>query len=96
MAKGTHQYLDDPRNTSILININGELLPREDAKISVFDSGFILGDGVWASHWYHSVEQSTYFAAPSTAKFTLTAEQQRVVDEVAPYYEALKNKAITA
>jgi len=47
MAKGTHQYIDDPRNQSILININGELFPRKDAKISVFDSGFILGDGVW-------------------------------------------------
>ncbi len=47
MAKGTHQYQDDPRNQNILININGELFPREDAKISVFDSGFILGDGVW-------------------------------------------------
>mmetsp|Transcript_7343 Transcript_7343/g.25228 ORF Transcript_7343/g.25228 Transcript_7343/m.25228 type:complete len:112 (+) Transcript_7343:81-416(+) len=47
MAKGTHQYLDDPRNQSILININGELFPRAEAKISVFDSGFILGDGVW-------------------------------------------------
>ncbi len=47
MAKGTHEYQDDPRNASILININGELFPREEAKISVFDSGFILGDGVW-------------------------------------------------
>jgi branched-chain amino acid aminotransferase len=47
MAKGTHQYQDDPRNESILININGELFPRSEAKISVFDSGFILGDGVW-------------------------------------------------
>lgn len=47
MAKGTHQYQDDPRNQHILININGELFPREEAKISVFDSGFILGDGVW-------------------------------------------------
>ncbi|BDX06580.1 aminotransferase class IV [Planctobacterium marinum] len=47
MAKGTHEYVDDPRNADILININGELVPREQAKISVFDSGFILGDGVW-------------------------------------------------
>lgn len=47
MAKGTHQYQDDPRNQTILININGELFPRSEAKISVFDSGFILGDGVW-------------------------------------------------
>ena len=45
--KGTHEYEDDPRNATILININGELFPRAEAKISVFDSGFILGDGVW-------------------------------------------------
>jgi branched-chain amino acid aminotransferase len=47
MSKGTHEYVDDPRNAEILININGELFPRAEAKISVFDSGFILGDGVW-------------------------------------------------
>ena len=47
MASGTHQYHQDPRNQDILININGELFPRSEAKISVFDSGFILGDGVW-------------------------------------------------
>lgn len=47
MAKGTHEYQDDPRNAGILININGELYHRSEAKISVFDSGFILGDGVW-------------------------------------------------
>jgi branched-chain amino acid aminotransferase len=47
MAAGTHQYEQDPRNETILININGELFPRSEAKISVFDSGFILGDGVW-------------------------------------------------
>lgn len=47
MASGTHQYIEDPRNEDILININGKLFARADAKISVFDSGFILGDGVW-------------------------------------------------
>jgi len=47
MAGGTHDYLDDPRNGTILISINGEMFPREEAKVSVFDSGFMLGDGVW-------------------------------------------------
>lgn len=47
MANSTHSYSPDDRNASILININGELVPRERAVISVFDSGFILGDGVW-------------------------------------------------
>ena len=45
--KGTHEYQDDARNASILIDINGELFPRDRAVVSVFDSGFILGDGVW-------------------------------------------------
>ncbi len=47
MAQGTHDHQVDPRNEKILISINGELFPREQAKVSVFDSGYILGDGVW-------------------------------------------------
>jgi branched-chain amino acid aminotransferase len=47
MAKGTHDYQPDPRNANIKINIDGELFPRDEAKVSVFDSGYILGDGVW-------------------------------------------------
>jgi branched-chain amino acid aminotransferase len=39
--------VSDPRNATILININGELKPRAEAVVSVFDSGFMLGDGVW-------------------------------------------------
>lgn len=47
MAKGTHDYRQDARNADILININGENVPRAEAVVSVFDSGFMLGDGVW-------------------------------------------------
>lgn len=43
----THSFRKDPRNDEILININGELFPRDKAVVSVFDSGFILGDGIW-------------------------------------------------
>jgi branched-chain amino acid aminotransferase len=46
MAKSMHD-VSDPRNASILINVNGELKPRDQAVVSVFDSGFMLGDGVW-------------------------------------------------
>lgn len=46
-SKGTHEYEDDPRNADILISVNGELFARDKAMVSVFDSGFILGDGVW-------------------------------------------------
>jgi branched-chain amino acid aminotransferase len=47
MAHGTHDFEDDPRNEHILIWVNGGLVPRERAMVSVFDSGFVLGDGVW-------------------------------------------------
>ena len=47
MSTGTHEYTDDPRNADILIYVNGILLPRKEATVSVFDSGFILGDGIW-------------------------------------------------
>jgi len=39
--------VSDPRNAAILINVNGEMKPRAEAVVSVFDSGFMLGDGVW-------------------------------------------------
>jgi branched-chain amino acid aminotransferase len=47
MAQGTHEFVDDPRNAAIRIYVNGEFKPRSEAMVSVFDSGFILGDGVW-------------------------------------------------
>ena len=47
MAHGTHDHADDPRNAEVLVWVNGDLLPRERAVVSVFDSGFVLGDGVW-------------------------------------------------
>ena len=46
-TKGTHEYQDDPRNATIRIDINGEFFAREEARVSVFDSGFVLGDGIW-------------------------------------------------
>jgi len=46
-SAGSQEYLGDPRNDDVFISVNGELTPRGDAKVSVFDSGFVLGDGVW-------------------------------------------------
>ena len=45
--KGTHVSLPDERNESVLVWINGELVPRAEATVSVFDSAFLVGDGVW-------------------------------------------------
>ena len=44
---GTHNAVQDDRNENILIYVNGELFPRNEAKISVFDSGYLVGDGIW-------------------------------------------------
>ena len=46
-SAGSQDYVGDPRNDDVFISVNGELTPRADAKVSVFDSGFVLGDGVW-------------------------------------------------
>jgi branched-chain amino acid aminotransferase len=47
MAKSVHESQDDPRNRDILISVNGAMKKRDEAVVSVFDSGFVLGDGVW-------------------------------------------------
>jgi len=43
----THQAEEDARNEAILIYVNGRILPKAEATVSVYDSGFMLGDGVW-------------------------------------------------
>ena len=54
MAQGTQDFTPDPRNENILINVNGVLTPRAQAVVSVFDSGFMLGDGVWEGIRVHN------------------------------------------
>jgi len=53
-AHGAHDYVDDPRNADVLINLNGRLVPRAEAVVSVFDAGFVLGDGVWEGIRVHN------------------------------------------
>ncbi len=53
MTHGTHNAVPDERNENVLIYINGELFPRNEAKISVFDSGYLVGDGIWEALRLH-------------------------------------------
>lgn len=46
-AHGSQAFAPDPRNDALLVWVNGALVPRAEAVVSVFDSGFVLGDGVW-------------------------------------------------
>ena len=54
MVHGTHNALPDERNKDVLIYVNGELLHRNEAKISVFDSGYLVGDGIWEALRLHN------------------------------------------
>ena len=53
MVHGTHNAVHDARNDEVLIYVNGEFFPRNEAKISVFDSGYLVGDGIWEAVRLH-------------------------------------------
>ncbi|MCR5872766.1 aminotransferase class IV [Phenylobacterium sp. J426] len=44
---GSQDFAADPRNADLKIYVNGALVPRAEARVSIFDAGFVLGDGVW-------------------------------------------------
>ena len=50
----SHDYIKDKRNKNIKIFVNDKFYTRDKAKVSVFDSGFLLGDGVWSGIRYHN------------------------------------------
>lgn len=47
MTSGPHSHAEDPRNERVLVYVNGQLFPKPEAMVSVFDSGFLMGDGIW-------------------------------------------------
>lgn len=89
MTHGTHNAVEDPRNEDILIYVNGELLPRKEAKISVFDSGYLVGDGVWeAVRLYQGVlvfldlHLDRLWKAAATVGMDLTMTRKELTDEI--------------
>ncbi|NVK47007.1 MAG: aminotransferase class IV [Rhodobacteraceae bacterium] len=46
-SSSSQSYVKDPRNDDVEIYVNGEFFKRDEAKVSIFDAGFVLGDGVW-------------------------------------------------
>jgi hypothetical protein len=56
---GSQDFEADPRNEHVVVWLNGTLVPRDHAKISVFDAGFVLGDGVWEGLRLHNGAFST-------------------------------------
>ncbi|WP_293906767.1 aminotransferase class IV [Phenylobacterium sp.] len=51
---GSQDFAVDPRNADLAVYVNGALVPRDEAKVSVFDAGFVLGDGVWEGLRLHN------------------------------------------
>lgn len=93
MVHGTHNAIPDDRNKDVQIYINGEFFKREDAKISVFDSGYLVGDGIWEALRLHDgvlvfldEHLNRFYTAAATVgmdvgmtKAELTAELWKVV-----------------
>jgi|TARA_B100001093_G_scaffold215569_1_gene206875 branched-chain amino acid aminotransferase len=85
----SHSYILNPKNKDIFININGELFHRNEAKISVFDSGFLLGDGVWEGIRLHSsklvfIEDhlDRLFASAKGISLDIPITRENIVNEI--------------
>jgi len=50
----SHDHAEDPRNTTVLVWMNGRLVPRGEAVVSILDSGFLMGDGIWEGLRLHN------------------------------------------
>ena len=92
---GTHEFEGDPRNESVLISVNGELLPRPEAKVSVFDAGFLLGDGVWESFRLHNgtiafadEHMDRLFRGAESISIDIGRTREQILDEVNRVIEA--------
>ena len=92
---GPHEYEGDSRNESVLISVNGELLPRPEAKVSVFDAGFLLGDGVWESFRLHNgtiafadEHMDRLFRGAESISMDIGRTREQILDEVNRVIEA--------
>ncbi len=85
----SHSYISNPKNEDIFININGELFHRSEAKISVFDSGFLLGDGVWEGIRLHKsslvfIEDhlDRLYASAKGISLKIPYSKQEIIDQI--------------
>ncbi len=85
----THDALEDPRNADIGIYVNGEIVHREDAKVSVYDSGFMLGDGMWEGLrlydgvWaFFDAHMDRFFASCKAVSLDVGMDRQGIFDAI--------------
>ena len=86
---GTHNAVQDDRNDTVLIYVNGELFPRDEAKISVFDSGYLVGDGIWEALRLHDgvlvfldEHLDRLWTAAATVGMDLKMTRQELTDKI--------------
>jgi branched-chain amino acid aminotransferase len=97
---GTHEFFVDDRNEDVLIYVNGDFFPRSEAKVSVFDSAFLVGDGLWESFRLHNeklafVKQhlARLKANVKALDYELGMEPEEIVEEV---YETIRVNHMTS
>jgi len=85
----SHSYISNSKNKDIFININGELFHRSEAKVSVFDSGFLLGDGVWEGIRLHKSKLifidehlDRLYASANGISLDIHYTKQEIIDEI--------------
>lgn len=87
MARTTHSAVPDERNADALVYINGDYFRRDEARISVFDSGFLVGDGVWEGMRLHHGKfafldrhLARFFLGLETASIDLAMTREEVAE----------------
>ena len=95
----SHTSIQNSLNNNILININGELYHRSEAKISVFDSGFLLGDGVWEGIRFHNSKLlfiddhlKRLFDSAKGIELDITLSKKQLINEILKVLNANKMK----
>jgi len=85
----SHSFIYNSKNKEIFINVNGELHPRSEAKISVFDSGFLLGDGVWEGIRLHQSKLmfinehlDRLFKSAAGISLNIPFTKRKIIDEI--------------
>ena len=94
-AKTTHDAEHDPRNEDILIYVNGDLVPKDQAVVSVYDSGFMLGDGMWEGMRLYDGEWA-FFDEHMDRLFNSLKSVSLKIDETPEDIRAILNKTAAA
>ena len=91
----THQAEEDARNEAILIYVNGQIVPKAQAMVSVYDSGFMLGDGIWEGlrlyndHWAFADEHmDRLFDAAKAIDLTIGMTKDKMISALSETQKA--------